>query len=460
MYEDKVSEETLQEARRDEQEFRHLIPNTGFIGNYMQYTDKQESPGSYHFWVAMGILGSIIQRRAWISKGMYNIYPSMYIVLVAPSGKCRKSRAISMGIDLIKDFDFVNIIADKTSPEALLEALQSGTGNMINSQKGKGTNTSVNLNLDNSGIIKATELQVFMSKQTYNADMIGLLTDLFDCPDSFRYVTRNRKPIELQNVSITFLGASTPKWLATSLPDGAFEGGFMSRVIFVVKQVRDRRITFPLEPFPAEKQEIKNKLIRIRNIVTGKVPLRSDARQWFEDWYTSGEADMTQDEELSGFVERKPDTVLKMALLLAASDENKDITLNNIIQAKNILEWTQDRMFQAFEHIELSVLGKIRRRIYETIEINGVTSRRDLMRKIGGRLPTIKVLEEAELIMQEAGDIVIAWYRKGGMSGKGKWSKVYIDEKRYKDYKNNKDYVFSEQKPSGVIVKDKKDDSN
>lgn len=443
----KISEEVLEEARKEEHEFREIIPKTGFLGNYMIYTDKQESPGSYHFWVGLSILSAVLQRKAWVSKGMYNVYPSMYVVLVAPSGKCRKTRAINIGIDLIKEFDFINVIADKTSPEAMLEALQSGTTNMVKNQKGQGV--SIDLGLDATGLIKATELQVFMSKQMYNADMVGLLTDLFDCPDSFRYVTRNKKPIDLQNVAITFLGASTPKWLATSLPDGAFEGGFMSRIIFIVKQVRDRRITFPLEPYPKEKQELKSRLVRIRAKVKGKIPLRPDARQWFEDWYTSGAADMTQDEELSGFVERKPDMVLKMAMLLAASDERTEITLNNIVQAKAILEWTQDRMFQAFEHIELSQLGQTRRKIYEMIEGYGMVSRRDILRKIGGRLPSIKVLDEAELIMQEAGDISVCYYRKGGMKGKGRWSKMYVAEKLADELRKDPDYHFGD-KPTGV----------
>ncbi len=414
------------EAKKEEVYFRNIIPRTGFIGKYLSYTDRQESPGSYHFWVAATMLSATVQRRAWINKGIYNVYPSIYTILVSPSGRCRKSRAIRLGTELIEDFSWINIIADKTSPEAFLQALMEGTQSMAQGPTA-GPAGGINIPVgtpDATGLIRATELGVFINRQTYTSGMVGILTDLFDCPNKFQYLTRNKKPIILHNVAITFLGATTPKWLATNLPEGAFEGGFMSRFILVVKEVRDRRISFSAEPPQQEKRDLRDCLLRIHINYRGSIPLENPARNWFDDWYTSGTADIIDNEEMSGFVERKPDTVLKLALLLSASDQRDTIRVEDLQSAKRIIDWTQEKMFDGFAHVDLSHIGSLRHKTLEALKLaGGRLSRRDVMRKFGGRINGVKDLEEIEAIMKEAGDIEIKFWRKNDT---GRWGKGYV----------------------------------
>jgi len=402
-------------ARNEEKAFRNLVPKTGFIGDYMRYTDRQESPGSFHFWVAATLLGGVLQRRAWVSKGMYEVYPSFYTVLVAPSGRCRKSRAIRIGTELVEDFPWMNIIADKTTPEALIEALMVGTRAMEPSTDEEGRE-HVDFNLDNTGLIRAGELSVFLNRQTYTSGMVGLLTDLSDCPPSFRYITRNRRPVVLRNVMISLIGASTQEWLATSLPEQAFEGGFMSRILFVVRNHRDRSYAFPTAPVQGEKDELRRRLLRIRATVRREVPLSAEARRWFEEWYNAEEDADPIDERLEGYVERKPDTLLKLALILTASDERTVVNLPCLQQCLLILEWTQERMFDAFKHVDLSPLGMLTSRILRFLDYAGRASRREILRKFSRQLPGgIQTLEQVQELLLQAGeiDVVMAELVKG-----------------------------------------------
>lgn len=402
----KVSLKQLKaESTKEEKDFRALIPMTGFIGEYMRYTDLQESPGSYHFWIGMCVLSAILQRRAYISKGVYNVYPNLFMILVAPSGRCRKSRALSLGVDLIQDFDFMNIVADKTTPESLLEALMIGTQGLSRTEDmAQGV---INLQVDSVGFIKAGELSVFLNKQSYTAGMVNLLTDLFDCPKSFKYLTRNKRPIELNNVAVTFVGASTPEWLATSLPEAAFEGGFMSRIIFVVKNYKDRTIALPRDPEPGQYESLRRKLIEVRKLCRGRMELSHSAREWYIDWYSELDATPLEDEQLGGFLERKPDTILKVATLLNASDdpENKIISVETLKKAETLVSWTQARMFKAFKNVEMSRAGSFRSKIMEIIEQNGEISRRALMRKFGSKISNVKELEDIMGVMVEAGEV-------------------------------------------------------
>lgn len=414
------------EAVKEEQEFRELLPKTGFIAEYMRYTDRQESPGSFHFWVAVTMLAAIIQRNAFFPKGMYEVYPNLFTVLVAPSGRCRKSRAIDLGLELIQDFPWVNQIADKTSPEALLQALMDTTQSMVNQQTG-GTIT-INMNVVHAGLIEASEFAVFFSNQVYNQDMPGILIKLYDCRPSFKYITRNKKPIILNNPTASLIGGTTPKWLATSLPVEAFEGGFVARILFIVKHVRDRRIPFPTDPLPGEKDRLKRQLMTIYNKFRGKILMEHDARDWFIQWYESPDNDQVELEELSGFIERKADTILKLAMLMTAADNDDVITLQRIKQAKVILEWTQSRMFRAFEHVALTQSGILRRKIIELLKLhNGKISRREILRKLGGRLNSVKELEDIEKMMEESGELIVINTRPPAKNGGKGVGRSHID---------------------------------
>jgi len=403
----KESAKDIVKAKRDEVEFRNLLPTEGFFPAYMRYTDRQESPGSFHFWTAATILGACLQRRTWLSKGVYNIYPNLFTVLIAGTGKCRKSRAMGLGVELLERFDWLNLMADKTTPEALLEALMVGVQNVAQTNE---QNPGPRDELDSTGIITTSEFAVFFGKQNYNTGMAELLTDLYDCRNSFRYVTRNRRAVVLKNIAVQILGASTPDWLGDALPASAFGGGFMSRFIFMVKKCRDRSCAWPEEPHPDAKRDLQHDLIRIRAFCLGKMSLTPEAMIWFEGWYNHIESELVQDPNLIGFVERKPDTVLKLSIILAASQTTKAITKEILIQAYKIISWTQDRMFEAFKNVDLTITGKLRMKVLDFIKAQGgQVTRTTILRKFGGSLPNgVSDLNAIQETLVEARQIVVS----------------------------------------------------
>lgn len=415
------------ESRAEESVLESYLPKTGFIAKYMDYTKIHEAPSSFHLWTALSLLSAVVQRRTWLSRGTQRIYPNLYVVLVAASGRCRKTGAIMEGLKLANKLDFLNIIADKTTPEALLESLMNGDaevegnnsalnipGMPLSAQQG------VNINLDSTGFIRSTEMSTFLNKQTYTTGMVTLLTDLFDCPDTFVYRTRTRKPITLDNVFINMLAGTTPEWLATNLPEAAFEGGFMSRVIWVVKYWKDRIIPWEEEPDPKELELLVKMLRFIHDRHMGKMTLSQAAKDWYVQWYTHNTISSTDNEKLAGFHERLPDTMLKIAMLLQAADTPgiMELDLKYLIQSEKIIRWAIEKMFKAFEATELSRMGQLRRRLNEILDHYGEISQRDVMRKVAGRLDYKAQFDEIQSIMKEAGELVIEV--KQGKTGRPK----------------------------------------
>src|SRR3989337_970443 len=97
--------------------FLDLVPKRGWLHEYLQYTLWSEAPAALHFFVACSVLGAVVGRKAWFSKGYYKVYPNHQIILVAPTGKCRKTSALNLGLGLLRSVEGLNIIADKITPE-------------------------------------------------------------------------------------------------------------------------------------------------------------------------------------------------------------------------------------------------------------------------------------------------------------------------------------------------------
>jgi hypothetical protein len=61
------------------------LDSKNWIYKYLKYTDQMESPSSFHIWSALAALSCTLQRKVWINRGFYTLYPNQYIILVAES---------------------------------------------------------------------------------------------------------------------------------------------------------------------------------------------------------------------------------------------------------------------------------------------------------------------------------------------------------------------------------------
>ena len=96
------------------------LDSKNWIYKYLKYTDQMESPSSFHIWSALAALSCTLQRKVWINRGFYTLYPNQYIILVAESAFCRKSTAIGVAIsDILQTAQVATINRDKMSAEKL-----------------------------------------------------------------------------------------------------------------------------------------------------------------------------------------------------------------------------------------------------------------------------------------------------------------------------------------------------
>jgi len=124
--------------------FEEHIPKSGWFRDYYTYTLNSEPPAVFHFMSSLTVLGASLERNVWFDKGFYKVYPNIATVLIAPTGRCRKTSATNVSLKLARAVE-VNVLSERVTPEALIQGLG-----------GRDTAT---------GLLYAPELSVFLGKQ-------------------------------------------------------------------------------------------------------------------------------------------------------------------------------------------------------------------------------------------------------------------------------------------------------
>jgi len=360
-----------------------------WLDTYIDYTSKQKSPKSFHYWNGISALSATLGRHIWIDRGYYTLYPNLYIILVAGSARCAKSTSTNLAMDVVKKIKNPPMVfAQKVTTESLIEALIQA--------KAEGSC---------AGIIHASELNVFMTSESQKSGLIPVLTDLYDCPDIWTYSTRSHGREKMENVCLSFLAATTPEGLPLSIPPSAIGGGFTSRVVFVYQDRPSNDNMFP--KVDATTQMKKVKLIEDLNIIRelrGPFSLTPDAVEYADIWYTN-EAKKSRNSKLDGYFGRKHDTLLKIAMILSASESsNKMISLMHLKRGLGILDDNEINLDRMMSSISASVVGREMELILDIIIRDGMITHAQLMKKCW-RIGTVSVLQEHLKTLEEGSEI-------------------------------------------------------
>jgi hypothetical protein len=352
-----------------------VFPKTGWLGLYLDYTRRHESPDLFHFWVGVSVLCGAVRRGVYFEQGYYRVYPNFYVILVAPPGVCKKSTATNIGVEVLQQLPDVNIIREKITPEGLIANLHEN----IKLQQKVG---SLILSPSATGFIHAPELAVFLGRESYNEGIIALLTSLFDCHNKWEYTTRGSGKLALHNLHLVMLGATTPDLMANVIPNSAFGGGFLSRVMFVVREKTNRCEPFPVVRDALTRERLAAQLLEIASL-SGQVVQNKEALEWCVEWYGKNHQKMQEEMSLSGYYERKQDHLIKLATALLISDGKELVITPEVYQkALDILDFTEETMSFAFARTQTTLVGRDHERILSQIEKAGGKIRHsDLLKK-------------------------------------------------------------------------------
>jgi hypothetical protein len=341
-----------------------------WLNQYLEYTNEHESPAMFHLWAGLTVVSGLLGRKVWMDKGFYRLYPNLFTVLVAGSARCRKTTAIEIAVGLAKNVEGVRQLNGKVSAEKFLHI-----HTIAENQPQKPT------------LIKADELATFLTRDGQGEKLIDVLTKLFDCPEQFTYDTITHGQKIIKEPYVTVLAGTTPETLDKVLPDTAVGGGFSSRIMFVYQADTEK----PRKDFQSPDEAhvfMQTELTRLAShiaLISGVASLQPDAREYYDSWYQAiGPA---ADSRLDGFVARKHDHVLRVAMLLCASriPDNLKIDIADIHSAIRAVETVERFLPSALSGVGSTPgIKSVQDRIMRHVQAHGRSNRADLLKKVYG----------------------------------------------------------------------------
>lgn len=316
--------------------YNKLVPADSFIGHYLSYASTSETPYAYDFFTALWLTSVAVGRGVVVARPVAPVHLNMYCILVAESGVTRKSTAVRRAVSFARSLcdDHNLLIESKITPEKLehdlaLQTLEYGSANAS---------------------IAIDELVKFLGKERYVEAMPTLLTDLYDAPairTGGGSLIRGRTT--LRNVYINFLSASTPSWLLRAVNPDVIEGGFTSRVIFVVCEEPKQVVAWPEEPDGSTGERIRDALAAIKE--KGKrvprIGVSEGGRKVFGRWYRTRAK--KRDPFRASFQSREDSHVLRIGALLCINDGSWEVQANHVIAATKIVTEVREDGAAIFE---------------------------------------------------------------------------------------------------------------
>jgi hypothetical protein len=353
------------------------FPN--FIDAYLDYTKNQESTRKIHKWVALSIIAAAMERKVFLNAGHFIIFPNLYIFIIGESGVVRKSTSTGIGVDLLRECKNVSVMSERVTSRSLIDQLARSKREFSIENKG---------HKQSAVYCYASELVVFL-KEVYGS-ISELLTTFYDCSpqDSSKpwvYETKGEGRTLIYGPCLNILGASTSAWLTKAIPADEMEGGFSSRVIFVVERENpDNFVAWPeLSP---EVEALKPKLIQdLQQIhaLRGNFTKTKAAHDFYAEWYVNFKKNAINqtDSRFKGYYGRKPTTIIKIAMALSVAEGNSLVfDRPHIEKAIALLDELEQSMFEAFGATGKNRLAEGTHKISEMVRVKKKITMEQIMR--------------------------------------------------------------------------------
>ena len=305
------------------------FPN--FLAAYAAYADDKFVPPQFNVWAALSIIAGALDRKVWLPWGdRYSFYPNIYVLLVSKPG-VGKSVALNNAVDLLREMNrrtsTINIMPSQVTEAKFIELM--GAGRSF-TDRSSGKELTV---FQNSGYYFASEAS--NSLRNIFGEFIACLTDFYDCPSSWERATKSSGKIELKNVCMNILAGSTFDYLGKLVSDDNIQGGFASRLLYVVhdeKLVRRQKFQGGLNGPEAKQLRAAYREAMVAdlteiNAITGPMSADAEFSAAWEAWYPVNEEKRQafQSEKLQSIMARTNTNVIKLSILLSAAESNDRI---------------------------------------------------------------------------------------------------------------------------------------
>lgn len=276
-----------------------------------------ETPQSWLWWSYLCCISAAAGNNYYLVtlKGDLSYKPNLYVILLGESG-LGKGYPINRAKLLVNKSNTTRVIAGRSSIQAIVKEL--ATARQVEGKP---------IIQDSRGLIVNGELSTAIIQ---DPDSLTILTDLYDghYNPEWTNLLKGDGAEKLKNPYITALFGSSPAHFYDSIPQVNIEGGYIGRNLIIYEEKRSKDVDLlddDREEPRANDDKFENYLVpkyvpHLENIGKKQGQLKPDdeARKLFNEWRRSWRGKQTPDK--TGFLNRVPDHVIKVAMCLSLAD--------------------------------------------------------------------------------------------------------------------------------------------
>jgi hypothetical protein len=340
-----------------------------WIEDFISYTSAGTSPRIFTKWAAIAAVAGALERRVWVRTKKSNLYPNLYIILVGPPG-VGKTELTKDVFKLWSGLDGHFIAASNVTAAGIIDELREAkrvnlkTGDEYNSLK-----------------ICSNELSVLLP--TYDTTMMGKLTDIYDGHpySEKRRGGEGKNTFSIAHPQIMLLAATTPGQMTSTIPEGAWDQGFMSRTLLVFSSEIRRQSLFADDAQDGEQWDKLMEGFKHLGEIEGKFIFTAEAAARIDEWQLGGGSPAPTHPKLYHYLTRRTAHVLKLMMVSCADRmEGMIITEEDFDRALSWLLEAEQAMPEIFRSMTPSGDGTVIADIWHAVFIYNKTKKQGLPR--------------------------------------------------------------------------------
>lgn len=376
---------------------------SNWIDSFDKFTSGMPSPDIFRKWGGIAAVSGALERKVWITTNVGTLYPNLYTVIVAPAG-VGKTVITNTVRGMWHGLDDHYLASASVSKASLVDELREAERKGVITSGGQGGFGQFHFN---SLKILANELGVLIPG--YDNEFMNVLTDIYD---GHHYSERKRSAslnFKIEKPQINLLAATTPSYLNNVMPEGAWEQGFISRVILIYSgQTQIRELWGGAARNEKAEKDLNFDLNTIGKLY-GEMKFTPDAMEGISQWHRAGGPPTPDHPRLVNYVTRRTIHLLKLCMVACASSgDDLLITLDHFTEALDWLIEAERYMPDIFKAMTSGGDGRVMEEAWHYMYTTFITEGKKpilenrLINFLQQRTPAHNVLKIVE-IMKKAG---------------------------------------------------------
>jgi hypothetical protein len=297
-----------------------------WIEDYCSAHKAIPAPEKFILWSAIWAVGAALERRVVGRTAQKDLFANSFIMLMSPPG-VGKSVALSPIDRIMRGSGLLRVAPRDMTKASLVDEMK--LAEVTRDVDGK-TDMSAPLQ------IIAPEYGVLIP--AHDNSLFSTLVTLYDGEDSFRETRRSRaEPLEIAQPLISLIIGTQPGYLASVLPEEAWEQGFMARMIIIYQDKTPKVSLFSSAP-PIKYDTLVSTFKQIC-LLGGAADFSPGAVKLLEHFNFEGIKPEPTHSKLKHYNTRRLLHILKLSIISAASRYTTRIEEQDVNRA---LAWLLD----------------------------------------------------------------------------------------------------------------------